>query len=763
MRRVWYLWLACWVSGVLILTAPAALLAQASDNPIQVFVLPPVTTSDNGSTLGIRVPFRLLDAEGNRIDNARITDMNLELVNMPPGAINFALPRLEEIRPVETPLYVSLVIDASTSMSDYIEQVRAAAIAAIGSAPSNVIFRVVSFRGQYSDPQITVRQDFTDDRLRVLRAISDITIEKNSGTCYYDAVHHSLEDLTRLNTATSPAPRKAIIAFTDGYDMVERTEVPCSRHTVDEVIQSARSQQIPVYTIGMYGNDPTKINRAALANLATNTGATAAIGGESEIDALFRQAFAGIVNQFEVEFAALPKGGRNEAYLRVWLAGSSEPVTSAVFSFNSPRSFLPTPSPVPPTLTPAPTPTPLPTPLPPAAAVQFAPRAAQPDPAGATYRFSLSIDNPRIIDQLILRTLDKNGIRVDEQIVVLDGRTNLSLNLSLALLKPDMEYEVQVQAVGKDGALIARPQQENEFRNEDPTLLDSLVFTHVVDKAPPLTAAIRSIRPDADSGVLIVELDVNQPELVDDYQAFINDESGQKVEDTGMQVYPGGVEVAVPMPRTARQAVDDPQPLEFNLSIRLRTPQNADTDTDPFAFKLTPPARPTFFATLWTGLEQNPLVAIAIVVVLSSVVLWFVFGRRPARPAYSLARSAEEYTVVAGAAASSGGKRHGKLLVDVFDTPSPGERKKQSFNRFPCVIGRSSQCDVRLAGDSQLSRRHAQLVLENGRILLTDLGSNNRTFVDEQPIDANTAVPLSDGQVIRLGPQTRIRVSVSYH
>jgi hypothetical protein len=294
-------------------------------------------------------------------------------------------------------------------------------------------------------------------------------------------------------------------------------------------------------------------------------------------------------------------------------------------------------------------------------------------------------------------------------------------------------------------------------------ILAELEFKHMVESAPLLAAAIRSIRPDAERGMLIIELDINQPDLVDDYQAFINDESGQKVIDTAMQVYPGGAEVTVPMPAPALQAVDAPQPLEFILAIRLRTPQNADTDTAPFGFKLTPPAKPGFFATLWTGLNQNPLVAIAIVVVISSSALWFVFGRKRARPAYSLARPPEEYTVVAGAAGGSGGgKQHGKLVVDVFETPSPGERKKQSFNRSPCIIGRSSQCDVRLEGDSQLSRRHAQLVLENGRILLTDLGSGNGTFVDDQRIDPNTATPLSDGQVIRLARQTRIRVNVSY-
>ncbi len=275
-------------------------------------------------------------------------------------------------------------------------------------------------------------------------------------------------------------------------------------------------------------------------------------------------------------------------------------------------------------------------------------------------------------------------------------------------------------------------------------------------------AAIRSIRPDSERGVLLVELDINQSDQVDDYQAFINDEAGQKVVDTNMQVYPGGAEVAVPMPPAALQPVDNPQPLDFSLFIRLRTPQNVDTDTEPFGFKLTPPAKPGFLATLWAGLEQNPLIAIAIVVVFSSIALWFVLGRKPADPPTRWRVRRKNTPSWRAGAGGGGGKQHGKLLVDVFETPSPGERKKQSFNRFPCVIGRSSQCDVRLAGDSQLSRRHAQLVLENGRILLTDLASNNGTFIDDQRIDANTATPLSDGQVIRLGRQTRIRVSVSY-
>ena len=754
MRRVWLVWLAIGVIGALLLTAPGVLLAQDTAGPIQVFVMPPVTTSDNGSTLGVKVPFRLLDAEGNSVGNVQITDMKLWLLDMPPGTIDFG-NLTQPIEQISAPLYVTIVIDISGSMEEELADVRNAARTTVELAPENVLFRIVTFHGESGNPRLQTRQDFTADRNNLRNAIDGIT-ELGAGTCYFDAIYEELDKLATASVAPNVAARKAVMAFTDGKDMVNDERVPCSRHTLDEVIGSARNKQIPIYTLGLAGNlDEEKLRR-----LANETQGMAVIGPQSELGALFGEAFAGIVNQYEAEFAVLPNAGRNRAYVEVSLANANDVARSALFEFDSPRSYIPTPTPVPPTETPLPPPTATPIP---GLTVIFVPNAAQPDQVRDVYRFTITIDQPQIVKQMLIQVKNANGVQIDQQVIDLDGRSTLDFDVEMARLRPDDEYIVEVQATNDAGELIPEPPREIRINSGPDLILAELEFKHIVESAAPLAAAIRSIRPDAEKGVLIVELDINQPNLVDDYQAFINDESGQKVIDTAMQVYPGGIEVAVPMPPAARQAVDTPQPLEFSLFIRLRTADNVDSDTEPFGFKLTPPAKPGFFAAMWAGLEQNPLIAIAIVVVISSIVLYFVFGRKPARPAYSLARSAEEYTVVAGAAGGGGGGKHqGKLAVDVFETPSPGERKKQSFNRFPCVIGRSSQCDVRLAGDSQLSRRHAQLVLENGRIVLTDLGSNNGTFVDDQRISANTATPLSDGQVIRLGRQTRIRVSVSY-
>lgn len=755
MQRVCFVRLLSWVICALMLTAPTAVLAQDSSDLVQIFTLLPVTVNDNGSTLSVRVPFRLLDANGAPVDNARIDGMNLRLLDMPAGAIDFAM--FNQIAPVETPLYVSLLIDVSGSMESSIEAVRAAAKSAVESAPAHVRFRIVTFSGQAGDPEIRVRQDFTDDRGAIRTAIDGI-VNPSGGTCYYDAVNESLETLNALLASAGAAARKAVIAFTDGRDMVNDPNVACSRRTIEEVIQNARSKRIPVYTIGLLG----AVEEAALQRLATDTGGSSAIGNQGQLNALFGQVFAGIINQYMVEFVVLPKEGRNRAFLEVQLAGLNERVNSTVFEFNSPKNYLPTPSPIPPTETPLPLPTAT---LTPGVLVVFVPNAAQPNYASGLYSFSISLSPASSVAYVMIQVQNTNGVQVlPEPIrIKLDGRATLAFDIDMARLRADEEYIVQVMAEDANGELLTKPPQEFRINDGPQVILGELKFKHTVEQAPPLLAAIRSIRPDSEQGVLLVELDINQSNQVDDYQAFINDEAGQKVVDTNMQVYPGGAEVTVPMPPAARQPVDNPQPLEFSLFIRLRTPQNTDADTQPFGFKLTPPAKPGFFATIWAGLEQNPLLAIAIVVVLSSVALWFTVGRKPARPAYSLARPAEDYTVVAGAGAGGGGgRKHGKLLVDVFESPSPGERTKHTFNRFPCVIGRSSQCDVRLAGDSQLSRRHAQLVLENGRILLTDLASNNGTFVDDQRIDANTATPLSDGQVIRLGRQTKIRISVSY-
>ena len=62
-------------------------------------------------------------------------------------------------------------------------------------------------------------------------------------------------------------------------------------------------------------------------------------------------------------------------------------------------------------------------------------------------------------------------------------------------------------------------------------------------------------------------------------------------------------------------------------------------------------------------------------------------------------------------------------------------------------IGREHGCAVELA-DTQVSRRHADVSLLNGKWIVRDLQSSNGLFVDGKRVDA---APIGEGVSIRLG------------
>ena len=63
------------------------------------------------------------------------------------------------------------------------------------------------------------------------------------------------------------------------------------------------------------------------------------------------------------------------------------------------------------------------------------------------------------------------------------------------------------------------------------------------------------------------------------------------------------------------------------------------------------------------------------------------------------------------------------------------------------VIGRSRECDVRLA-DTNVSRRHAELHQDGATYWLVDLGSTNGTELNGKRVEREK---LSDGDTITLG------------
>jgi hypothetical protein len=71
----------------------------------------------------------------------------------------------------------------------------------------------------------------------------------------------------------------------------------------------------------------------------------------------------------------------------------------------------------------------------------------------------------------------------------------------------------------------------------------------------------------------------------------------------------------------------------------------------------------------------------------------------------------------------------------------------QELEQARLVIGRSSGCQLVLADDT-VSRRHAELFLEEGRWLLRDLGSSNGTWLNGRRVVEAEVRP---GDVLHLG------------
>jgi hypothetical protein len=65
------------------------------------------------------------------------------------------------------------------------------------------------------------------------------------------------------------------------------------------------------------------------------------------------------------------------------------------------------------------------------------------------------------------------------------------------------------------------------------------------------------------------------------------------------------------------------------------------------------------------------------------------------------------------------------------------------------VIGRAEGCDVGLFGDAGIDPRHAQILQQDGRYVLVDIGSKGGTYLNEARITQPS--PLRSGDLIRVG------------
>ena len=90
--------------------------------------------------------------------------------------------------------------------------------------------------------------------------------------------------------------------------------------------------------------------------------------------------------------------------------------------------------------------------------------------------------------------------------------------------------------------------------------------------------------------------------------------------------------------------------------------------------------------------------------------------------------------------------------IDLVVLAGPDAGRTFQATAARCVIGTHESADL-ILHDATVSRFHCELVLQDGAVIVRDLGAKNRTLVDGVTV---LAAPLSDGSVLTLG-KTQVR------
>lgn len=96
-------------------------------------------------------------------------------------------------------------------------------------------------------------------------------------------------------------------------------------------------------------------------------------------------------------------------------------------------------------------------------------------------------------------------------------------------------------------------------------------------------------------------------------------------------------------------------------------------------------------------------------------------------------------------------------VITLKDVAVP-ERQYQGILKKILLIGKSSNCNIVVATDPAISRKHCSIVRRNGLYYLKDEESSNGTFVNDSQIMSETQI--KNGDIIRIG-RTKFEFSVN--
>ena len=390
MKRICSLWV------VLILVCVGLWPQSASAQFVPQILIMHVDQQPKEDTFDLNVLFTVLDRNGQALPREAINIEN------PGNAFGPTFPEAPaNVEPATTPIRIALVIDASGSMEQEINDVRNAAINFVRKVPDNAQVAVYKF----SDvPELM--QGFTakNQIASVENAILSITNRApgTGNTCIFQAASKAISDANAGIDANNVA-RPTVVLFTDGKDSEAGD---CGPIKEQQVIAQAQQTGIPtqVHTIGLCNDDScANVNRDVLNSLANNTAASTKSGKLGDLDNLFNAILSALNSQFMARTSIKPQQGPNQVTIQFNKATvNGAPATISINTQIESAKDYGTPPP----------------------AIRYETRTY--NAQDNAYTETLSVTNPEQIDRITARILDKgNTVKAEETVTDIGPSTKI--------------------------------------------------------------------------------------------------------------------------------------------------------------------------------------------------------------------------------------------------------------------------------------------------------------------------------------------------
>jgi len=267
------------------------LLADASSNntgwdidDIHIRELPIPTLPDELVVQILRIDssgYPLIKATVLVTDSAGIGIPDLEAYNFC-AYENGILQDINSVEPALSNINVGLALDYSGSMSEEaLEAMENAAISFVNLMDQQDYGEVIKFANG-----VEVMQEYTNDKQLLINAIEQQTILDPNATSLYDAIYQAIVDVNDQQGS------KAVIAISDGRDLA-------SLHSATEIIKIAKTNDVPVFTIGLGG----LIDEEVLETIAIQTGGLYYYAPNPEdLEAIYMSIAVILSNQYIVSY-----------------------------------------------------------------------------------------------------------------------------------------------------------------------------------------------------------------------------------------------------------------------------------------------------------------------------------------------------------------------------------------------------------------------------------------------------------------------------